>query len=92
MSAPVFTIGHSTHSQDAFIDLLRAHYVEAIADVRSMPYSRMNPQFNRESLMPALRASGIKYVFLGRELGARSDDLLAPSLEEASTAILAHAA
>ena len=46
----------------------------AIGDVRSKPYSRMNPQFNREGLQAALREKGIAYVFLGKELGARSED------------------
>ena len=71
----VLTVGHSTHTIEAFLALLRQHAVTAIADVRSSPYSRFNPQFNRESLEQILTASGIRYVFLGRELGARSDDL-----------------
>ncbi|MBK6581937.1 MAG: DUF488 domain-containing protein [Gammaproteobacteria bacterium] len=71
----VLTVGHSTHTIEAFLALLRQHAVTAIADVRSSPYSRFNPQFNRESLEQILKASGIRYVFLGRELGARSDDL-----------------
>lgn len=77
MSAPghrVFTIGHSTHSAEAFLALLRQHGIEALADVRSSPFSRFNPQFNRESLEQSLKAAGIRYVFLGKELGARSDD------------------
>jgi uncharacterized protein (DUF488 family) len=71
---PVLTIGHSTHSLEAFVALLRQHSVTALAAVRSAPYSRFNPQFNREALEQGLKAHGIKYVFLGRELGARSDD------------------
>ena len=71
---PVFTIGHSTHSTDAFITLLRQHNVTAVADVRSVPLSRFNPQFNREIIIHSLKTHGIRYVFLGRELGARSDD------------------
>ena len=59
------------HPLLAFVDLLRRHGVTALADVRSAPYSRFNPQFNREELEQALEAYGIKYVFLGRELGAR---------------------
>ncbi len=43
---PVLTIGHSTHSIDAFIALLRQHGVTALADVRAAPFSRFNPQFN----------------------------------------------
>ena len=56
------------------MDLLRLHGITAVADVRSRPYSRMNPQFNRESFCKLLQSSGIAYVFLGRELGARSED------------------
>lgn len=70
----VFTVGHSTHSKDAFLDLLRGAGVTAIADVRSSPFSKYNPQFNRTALKEALQAAGIHYVFLGKELGARSDD------------------
>jgi uncharacterized protein (DUF488 family) len=71
---PVFTIGHSTHSIDVFMALLRRHDVTVVADVRSEPYSRFSPQFNEASLKDSLKAYGIKYVFLGRELGARSKD------------------
>jgi uncharacterized protein (DUF488 family) len=68
------TIGHSNHSMEKLIDLLHIHSVTAVADVRSSPYSRVNPHFNRESLRQKLKDSGIIYVFLGRELGARPID------------------
>lgn len=74
MKSPLFTIGHSTHSIEHFLQLLAQHQVEAVCDVRSVPYSRHNPQFNREPLKAALRAAGIAYVFLGKELGARSEN------------------
>jgi uncharacterized protein (DUF488 family) len=74
MAEGIFTIGHSTHSIGNLVDLLALYKVTAIADVRSYPYSRFNPQFNRESLRADLKASGISYVFLGRELGARTED------------------
>lgn len=70
----VFTIGHSTHSFRTLVALLRRHGVTVLGDVRSTPYSRLNPQFNRETLKQQLLTHNIKYVFLGRELGARSDD------------------
>ena len=70
----VLTIGHSTHRAEALIDLLRRHGVTALADVRAAPYSRFNPQFNRETLAGSLRACGIAYVFLGQELGGRSEN------------------
>lgn len=71
---PVYTIGHSTHSQEYFLGLLKQHGITALCDVRSGPYSRMNPQFNREQLEEALLVHGIAYRFLGKELGARSND------------------
>lgn len=68
---PLFTIGHSNHPIDQFIDLLQTHRVEAVADVRSIPASRRHPQFNRKPLGTALAERGIEYRFLGEELGAR---------------------
>ncbi len=70
----IFTIGHSNHSIKCFIELLALHGVDAIADVRSIPYSRWQRQFNREPLKAALKGHGIGYVFLGEELGARTSD------------------
>jgi uncharacterized protein (DUF488 family) len=71
----VFTIGHSNHAPESFLGLLRLHGITAVADVRSQPHSRHNPQYNRETLQRYLKDNGVSYVFLGRELGARSDDV-----------------
>ena len=71
---PILTIGHSTHALEAFVALLRCYEVAEVADVRSAPYSRFNPQFSREPLARSLAESGIEYTFLGLELGGRSDD------------------
>lgn len=73
-SSTIFTIGHSTHPIETFIGLLSCFYVTAIADVRSSPYSRYQPQFNREVLQSDLKQHGIAYVFMGKELGGRSED------------------
>ena len=70
----VLTIGHSTHSIEAFLRLLEAHGVLAVADVRSVPYSHRQPQFSRDALRRALEERGIGYDFRGAELGARSED------------------
>lgn len=70
----LYTIGHSNHPADKLIGLLLAHHITAVADVRSQPYSRRNPQFNREALRRTLNEASIAYLFLGRELGARSQD------------------
>jgi uncharacterized protein (DUF488 family) len=70
----LLTIGHSDHAAGAFIDLLQQHGVTALTDVRTSPYSRRYPQFNREALSADLERSGIRYVFLGAELGARRSE------------------
>jgi uncharacterized protein (DUF488 family) len=70
----IYTIGHSNHPIERFLALLQQHEITAIADVRSTPYSRRNPQFNSKALAAALEARSIAYVSLGKELGARSED------------------
>lgn len=70
----LFTIGHSNRTIDEFIELLQEYGIDAIADVRSSPFSGVNPQFNREVLKHTLSDHGIAYVFLGKELGARRDE------------------
>jgi len=72
----IHTIGHSNHTQDKFVALLQMHGVTAVADVRSSPYSRFTPQFNKEVLGKALAANHIMYAFLGNYLGARPNDPL----------------
>ena len=67
----VFTIGHSAQSYDRFLHLLKAAEISAVADVRSSPFSRRFPHFNQQELRQALKADGIAYVFLGKELGGR---------------------
>jgi uncharacterized protein (DUF488 family) len=76
MAAPqqILTIGHSTHGFEKLLSLLKTHNASAICDVRSAPYSRMNPQFNRESFAGQLRENGIAYFYLGMELGGRTED------------------
>lgn len=60
----ILTIGHSTRSLETFIELLRAHGVTRVVDIRTVPRSRHNPQFNRETLPDALRAAGIDYIHM----------------------------
>ncbi|BFM39886.1 DUF488 domain-containing protein [Synechocystis sp. LKSZ1] len=71
---PLFTIGHSNHSPEKFIELLERHGITALADVRSSPYSRYLPHFNRKSLETLLPQADIRYVFLGDQLGARPNN------------------
>jgi uncharacterized protein (DUF488 family) len=70
----IYTIGHSNHSLERLLALLEGHQVSALADVRSAPFSRFNPQFNRENLEQALKLKGLHYVYLGKELGGRSSE------------------
>ena len=70
----IYTVGHSNHSLAGFLALLSQHDVSAVADVRSAPYSRFCPHFNRNKLAAALRDRSIRYSYLGSELGGRSDD------------------
>jgi uncharacterized protein (DUF488 family) len=67
----VLTIGHSNLSYEGFLTLLRRVSVTAIADVRTSPYSRHSPHFNRDLLREELRQDNVAYVFLGEELGGR---------------------
>ena len=70
----VLTVGHSNHPLETFVSLLKQHGVTTLADVRSAPYSRFNPHFNRKSLDAALKAHGIAYLFMGQALGGRPED------------------
>jgi uncharacterized protein (DUF488 family) len=69
----VYTIGYSTHTLDSFANVLIEHGVNAVADVRSRPYSRYKPEFNKDSLGIFLKEKGIAYIFLGDLCGARID-------------------
>jgi uncharacterized protein (DUF488 family) len=70
----LFTIGHSTHDLSAFLGLLQMHDVQAVADVRSQPFSSRFPQFSRLALEKSLKDNHLRYVFLGHELGARREE------------------
>lgn len=70
----IFSIGHSTHSRERFHSLLEQAGVNAIADVRSSPYSRFQPHFSQSELKFWLKHVEISYVFLGKELGGRPEN------------------
>ena len=70
----IYTIGHSNHEWRDFLVLLHQYGIEMLVDVRSAPYSRYSPQFNRELLAPSLEAEGIGYAFAGEYLGGRPKD------------------
>jgi uncharacterized protein (DUF488 family) len=74
----IFTIGHSNRTIEEFLRLLDAHGIKRVADIRTIPRSRHNPQFNAETLAESLRSAGIDYVPV-KELGglrhAKSDSI-----------------
>jgi len=70
----LFTVGHSNHSIEYFMELLAAWKIEVVADVRQYPYSRYVAHFNREEIEKVLLKSAIKYVFMGDQLGARPSE------------------
>jgi len=67
----IYSIGYAIHTIESFINTLKKFNITAIADVRSQPYSKFKPEFNRENLKQALINNGIEYVFLGDNIGAR---------------------
>jgi hypothetical protein len=74
----IYTVGHSTHTITFFLDLLNHFGINYLADVRSLPASRFNPQYNKKSLARSLEDYGIRYHHFGEEFGARQSapDLL----------------
>ena len=70
----IYTIGHSNHTVENFIALLKKHAIEVVVDVRSQPYSRYVPHFNRETLAHALQEEGFTYEHRGDRLGGRPAD------------------
>ena len=77
----MYTIGHSNHPTDLLLDLLGRQAVDVLADVRSLPHSRFAPQYNRRALERSLAAAGIRYLYLGAELGGRPKE---PELRDES--------
>lgn len=65
----VFTVGHSTRTIEEFVAMLQAQGVQCVVDTRTVPRSRHNPQFAQEALAASLQAAGLRYVWMGKELG-----------------------
>ena len=75
MNKTLLTIGHSNHGLNDFMNLLSTNKIELVIDVRSAPYSKIYPHFNRESLESSLTKNSIKYLFLGDSVGGRSNSI-----------------
>ena len=70
----ILTIGHSDLGASAFVRLLKIHEIDVVLDVRSSPFSRRAPQYNRPELAKLLEPASISYAFAGRSLGGRPSD------------------
>lgn len=70
----VFTIGHSNHELRKLIDLLKFNKIDVVVDIRSNPHSRFAPQFNKDGFKKVIHAAGVKYLFLGKEVGGKPKD------------------
>jgi uncharacterized protein (DUF488 family) len=73
MPATIQTIGHSNHSADHFLHLLKSHQIEVVVDTRSQPYSNYATHFDQSPLKQSLSTNGYQYLYLGRELGGRPE-------------------
>jgi uncharacterized protein (DUF488 family) len=69
----LYTVGHSNYTFERFLELLRAHGIEVVVDVRSQPYSKYTPYFDHDQLQKTLPPAGVRYLFLGKELGGRPE-------------------
>jgi uncharacterized protein (DUF488 family) len=70
----LYTVGHSSHTPEHFIQLLQQHRIGVLVDARSAPYSRYSPHFDREFLRDLVTAAAIKYLYLGDVIGGRPKD------------------
>jgi uncharacterized protein (DUF488 family) len=71
---PIYTIGYGQRSIEDFIAVLQRFQIQYLVDIRSAPYSRYKPEFNKAALMRTLEGQGIRYLFMGDRLGGRPDD------------------
>ncbi len=70
----IYTIGHSNITQESFIEILKLFRIQIVVDVRSTPYSKYVPHFNRENIDESLKENNIKYIFLGSYIGGKPKD------------------
>lgn len=74
MAKPLYTIGYATKSIETYLSQLKRYEVDVVADVRSVPFSKRFFDYHQDALINSLKAAGIRYVYLGNELGPRSKD------------------
>jgi uncharacterized protein (DUF488 family) len=73
-STQIYTIGHSNQDVATFLQLLKDNVIQVVVDVRSAPYSRYVPQFNKKEIEAAITDAGLKYVFMGDAIGGKPSD------------------
>lgn len=73
-SGAIYTIGHSNHSLERFLELLERFQIEVLVDVRTNPFARFARHFSQDPLKIAMQGAGVKYLFLGKELGGKPKD------------------
>ena len=71
---PIYTIGYGARTIEEFLEVLKAYRITVLIDVRSAPYSRYKPEYSREELEKRLRLGGIRYVYMGDQLGGQPAD------------------
>lgn len=71
---PLYTIGHGNRKLEDFLLILKDFNIDYLIDVRSMPYSKFNPQYNQNELKAILESNGVTYVFMGETIGGRPRD------------------
>lgn len=71
----IYTIGHSNRSVEQLVDLLRSHEIDTVVDVRSEPYSKYVPQFNKREIERELTSAGFQYLYLGDKIGGKPKNL-----------------
>lgn len=79
---PIYTIGHSNHEFDKFLSLLNKFCIDILVDIRSIPYSKFNPQYNRENLIRNLKHTQVSYIYLGDKLGGMNKNKDSHQLKE----------
>jgi len=70
----IYTIGHSSMTQESFVDILKSFKIDIVVDVRSSPYSKFVSHFNRENIKKSLIENGMRYIFLGDYIGGKPRD------------------
>jgi uncharacterized protein (DUF488 family) len=70
----IYTIGHSNYPYDKLLEMIKKYNIDCVVDIRETPYSKYNVQYNKEDFNKSLKKSGYKYIYMGKEFGAKRID------------------